>query len=114
MVSLQLEQPRNLADDKILRRQSQFAAKFQIVFRGKKGFERKTAENFGVLLRSADAGGEILGFHCVGDDDEMGRGEGSVFLGGPKGKVGEAVLKIAEGGSVDRMDNDGYARAFRR
>ena len=90
IVALELEQPRDFADDEIVRRDAEGFAEFQIIFRRKKRFERKAAENFRVLLRPSDAGGEVLRFHRVGDDDEMGRGAGGLFFGGAENKIAQA------------------------
>ena len=82
VVPFELEQPRDFADDKIVRRKAEFFAEFQIIFRGEKRFEREAAEDFGALLRRADAGGEILLRHRIGDDDEMIGDAGGVAFGG--------------------------------
>src|ERR1035441_2576336 len=76
IVPLELEQPRDFADDEIAGINSQFFPQFQIIFRRKKWLEREAAEDFGVLLRPANAGGEIFVLHRIGDDDEMRRGAG--------------------------------------
>ena len=89
IVALELEQPGDFADDEIIRRDAECFAKFQIIFRGKKRFEREAAENFRVLLRLPDAGGEILRLHRVGDDDEMGGGVGGFFFRGAENKIGK-------------------------
>ncbi len=86
-MAFELEEPRNFADDEIVWRNAQFFAKLRIVFRIEKRFEGEAAEDFCVLLRPTDAGGEVLFFHRGGDDDEMSRGPGSLFFGGAKGKV---------------------------
>ena len=60
VVALELEQPRDFADDEIAGGNSQLSAELQVIFRREKWFERKAAEDFGVLFRRADAGGEVL------------------------------------------------------
>ena len=80
VVALEFEQPRDFADDEIAGLQTKLRAEGGVVFRREKRFERKAAENFRVLLRPADAGGEVLGFHGIGDDDEMCRGAGGILF----------------------------------
>ena len=89
VVALEFEQPRDFADDEIAGLQTKLRADGGVVFRREKRFERKAAENFRVLLRPADAGGEVLGFHGIGDDDEMCRGAGGIFFGGAKDEIGQ-------------------------
>ena len=80
IVAFEPEQARDFADNEIVWRNAEFFSEFQIVFRVEKRFEREAAENFRVLLRPADASREILLFHRISDDDEMGRSAcGKIF-----------------------------------
>ena len=64
------------------------------------------------MLRPADAGGEVLRFHCVGDDDEMGCGPGGFFFSGTENKIAQLVLKISKRRAVNRVDDDRNTRAL--
>ncbi len=86
-------------------------AERKVVFRSEKRFELKAAEDFRVLRRPADAGGEVLLLHRIGNDDEMTRDAGSIFFGGAENEIGGGILKIAKRRAVNRVDDDGNTGA---
>ena len=106
-------QPRELADDKIFRRESKLPSQRQIRLRGEERREGEAAENFGVIFRPPDVGGEVIFFHRLGDDDKMVGDFGGVSFGGGENKIGRRALKISERRAVDVMNDDRHAGAFR-
>src|SRR5208282_5219629 len=96
VMALQFKQPRDFADDEIAGLQTESRTDGGVVFRREKWLQRKAAENFRVSFRPANAGGEVLGFHRIGDDDEVCRNAGGMFFCGAEDKVGGGVLKISE------------------
>ena len=76
-------------------------------FAARNGSSGKPLKILRVLLRLADAGGEILFPHRVGDDEEMVGDARGVFFGGAENEIGGGVLKIAERRAVDRVNDDG-------
>ena len=71
VVPLQLEEPGNLADDKVARRQAKRLAFCVGVFRIEEWLQVEAAWDARVVVRLADAGGEVLVAHRVGDGDEV-------------------------------------------
>src|SRR6185312_7185318 len=87
-------------------------AQFGIIFRGKKRFERKAAEDFCVLPGLAYSCGEILLFHRIGNDDEMRRGTRGAFFSTAENKIAQAALKFSERRAMNGVNDDGNACAF--
>src|SRR5882724_426891 len=111
VVALELEEPGDFADDEIIRRDSQLLAQCHVIPRGEKRFQREGAENFCILFRPADSGGEILIFHRFGDDDEMSRRKSRVFFRRAKNEIAQAILKISKRWAVNCMDDNRNAGA---
>jgi hypothetical protein len=109
VMALEFEEPGDFADDDILRGKVEMGTEGLVGWEVEEGVDGKAAVNFGVLLRGSDAGGEILGFHGIGHDDEMGSVSASGYFGGAEEKVGCGVLKGTKGRAMNGMNNDGDA-----
>src|ERR1043166_2641035 len=104
-MALEFEESRDLPDDNVTGLETPARAQSGIVFRGGVGSEVEPAEDLRVLLRAANACGEILPGHRVGDGNEMGRhARGSPF-GRAKRQVGQRALKGTERESVDGVND---------
>lgn len=84
VVAFQRKEPRDLADDEIVRVQAETFSQSGIVGGREKRREGKAAEDAGVLFAPSDPGGEILFGHRVGDADEMSGVTGGKLFGGTK------------------------------
>ena len=114
VVAFELEEAGDLSHDEIVRLESVSRAKVGVVGGGEEGFERKTAEDAGELIRVADACLEELLRHRVRDGDEVRGASGGVTLGGGEDEVGKRALKRAKRRAVNGVDDDGNTGAFRR
>jgi len=109
-VAFEFEKAGDFADDKVVSGDAQSGAEFSIVFGGEIRGEIEAAENFCVLLAPANTRGEILFGHRIGNGDEMSGNAAGAAFGGAEEEIREAVLKIAEGRAVDRVDDGGHTR----
>ena len=112
VVPLQLEEPGNLADDKVARRQAKRRAFCVGVFRIEEWLQVEAAWDARVVVRLADAGGEVLVAHRVGDGDEVVGHPPGETLGTAEQGVGRPTLKRAERRAVDRVDDLRHAGAL--
>src|SRR6185312_17256217 len=113
-MAFEFEEPGDLSDDDVLRRNSQFGAKLGIVLGGKEWREIEAAENFCVLPSPPNPRRKVLFRHGVGDGDKMsGDAPGAPFRGA-KNEIGESALKFSERGSVNGVDDDRHSGACGR
>ena len=112
IVALQFEKPGDFADYKIIRRDVPMGAKRRVVDGGQIRGKRKAAEDFGVLRRLANAGGEVLACHGIGHDDEMRGDFASAAFGGAKEAIRQETLKGSERRPVNGVNDDGHAGAM--
>ena len=105
VVSLEFEKPGSFPYDQVAGIQSVTGAPGGVVPCVEKWCQREAAENAGVLLGPADAGGKILVAHGVGDGDEMTGAAGGTEFGGAKEPVGGAALERTEGRAVNGVNN---------
>ena len=110
-VTFEGKEPGDFADDKMLGAQAEALAEVRLGMGIQEGGEIEAAEDAGVLVGAADAGGEVLPGHGVCDGDEVGGGAGGGLFGEAEGGVGSGVLEGTEGGAVDGVDDDGDAGA---
>ena len=110
-MALEREQARDLANDKGVARDVKSVAQERIVGGVGEGFDLESAEDAGVILRFADACGEIKSGHCVGGAEEVCGELGSVSFGSGEKGVGEVSLERAEGRAMDVVDDDGNVGA---
>ena len=80
-MAFQLEEPRDFANDDVAGSEAETGSQLEIVGRAKKWAKIETAEDFRVLRGRADAGSQILMFHRVSNDNEMGGDLGGVAFG---------------------------------
>ena len=113
VVPLELKQTGDLADHNVVRREAEPGAELKVVGCREERFEREPAEDFGVLVRAPDAGGQVLPLHGFGHDDEMSGDPGGVALRRTKQRIGYRALEGAEGWPVNGVNDDRHARARR-
>src|SRR5664280_103471 len=101
VVSLELEEAGDIANDDVLRREPEPGAKLEVVGRGKERSEREATDDVRELIRSPNAGGQVLLLHRLGHDDEVGGDSGGVTLRSTKQRGCDRPLKRAEGRPVD-------------
>ena len=87
VVALVLEEPSDLADNKVAGVDAELGAQGQVVLCVKERLQIEAAEDARVVLRLADAGGEVLLRHRVGHGDEVRGDAARVALGGAEGEV---------------------------
>ena len=86
VMALEFEQPRDFANDKILRPNAKARSKLKVISRAQEWSKVKPAEDPGVDLRLANAGGNILARHGIGHADELScDGAGAPFRGQKNG-----------------------------
>ncbi len=108
VVPFQFEQARHFPDHDVVRGQSQAGAPRRIGFGGEVGTEVEPAQDAGVLGGPADAGGQVLVGHRVGNDDEVGGESSCMALCTAECSVGQRPLERAEGRAVNGMDDRGH------
>jgi len=109
VMALELEEARDFADHEIVRGNSELGAELRIIGGGEIRAQIEAAENFCVLFAAADSGGEILFRHGFRDGHKMSGNAASAPFGGAEKEICQGVLEIAEGGSVDGVDDEGHA-----
>ena len=77
-----------------------------IIFRGEQLVHGEAAQNFCILARLSDSGGEVLIFHRIGNDNEMSSDARRPAFCGAKNEIWQQSLKGAERGPMDRMHYD--------
>ena len=96
VVALELEEAGDLADDDILRRETEPGAELEVVGGGEKRFKWEATEDLCELVQTSDAGGQVLLLHGLGHNNEVGGDAGSITLRKAEQRVGQRTLKGAE------------------
>jgi hypothetical protein len=109
VVAFEFEESGDHADDEVIGLEAEVAAELGVGLGVEAGLDGEAAEDAGVLGGLADAGGEVLIAHGMGDDDEVVGVTAGESFGGAKEGIGGGALEGAEGGAVDGMDDDGDA-----
>src|SRR5271170_4701880 len=106
-MSLEFEDPADLANDEVLFIESNFLSEREVVDGVQKGVKMKAAEDPCVHPRFADAGGKINPYHCSGGTEKVVGDFCGVPFRGCENEVGEGTLEMPERRAVNVMNDNG-------
>ncbi len=109
VMALEFEEAGDLGDDEVVGQEAELGSESGVWGGVEEGGEGEPGEDAGELGFVADAGGEVLAGHGIGDDDEVVGDPAGDLFGAGEGGIGDRALERAEGGAVDGVDDDGDA-----